>query len=933
MRGMRAQLHERARELCALLVVAASAQPALAQWTFTLVADAPSNGITPGPYAAISSSEVAFLNDFGTQLYKVGPTGVPVTLFQTGGQIPNTPDSFTYLTYPFSFDGHTFAFSGGVAGGGFAKSGSYAFTTAGTEALAGYGADSPVTGNYGRQAIDGDDGAFGGTPAIRVRRGGVTQVIDSSTALPGGLAGPTNGFGALDFEAGTVVFTAQYSTTSGFKQGIFFDRGDGTGIHKLVTTDDVAPGGSQKFQNLNSNRLIAIDGDDVLFVATLANPGPCPPPLFSCGRSGLFLSRNFGPPDIVAVYDPLAPTTLPGGPERADAILDLALSNGDAAFVAGDSLSGQDSTAIFAVRNGMLERVVGTGDTLGTTLVDAVGGGNEMREGNALAFPVLALNGARSVWRADYGAAPVSASAMIVNGGFGNGLSGWTTSPTGTVGVAAGPAARLTADPSGGPAGPASITQTIDTPNNSFMIFLDHRFTTTTGQLEVLIDGDVVATIDPPATISKTFATTKILVNDTNLMGLTGTDLTLRLNPGSLAEVFLRGIFGPNFSALAGCFGPLGFIDTACHTSEVSTSVGLGLGECADATDHDEGPILYLAQASNGLAVGSDNANASGTALSASFGPLFGGVQWTLAASAASLTAPSCAKTETDVDLTYIITGASGPPVPMDQQLLLTGVIELTGNFAQAGAGTRALVRIPTDVVIQESENELHLGFDITPTGLDTSVQPNNLPPILSANPQSIVETITPLPNGRESRRYDIAIQYTFVSHLLAQVGQYVHLQVGHTTVEVSADPGFAGSVTADFTQTFISTVTTSAPGVQIVAADGDGDGVGYASDNCAGYPNPNQSNIGGIGAASGPDGIGDACQCGDVNGNGRVTTADATLITRSLLVPPTATLTRPDLCSVGGSAACTTADAVIVTRALLVPPTANVQQVCPAGP
>jgi hypothetical protein len=116
--------------------------------------------------------------------------------------------------------------------------------------------------------------------------------------------------------------------------------------------------------------------------------------------------------------------------------------------------------------------------------------------------------------------------------------------------------------------------------------------------------------------------------------------------------------------------------------------------------------------------------------------------------------------------------------------------------------------------------------------------------------------------------------------------------------------------------------------------SDGDGDGAPDAIDNCPSFANANQADVGGIGAASGPDGIGDACQCGDVNGNGRVTTADATIVTRSLLVPPTATLTRPDLCNVGGSAGCTTADAVIVARALLVPPTATVQQVCaPALP
>lgn len=115
---------------------------------------------------------------------------------------------------------------------------------------------------------------------------------------------------------------------------------------------------------------------------------------------------------------------------------------------------------------------------------------------------------------------------------------------------------------------------------------------------------------------------------------------------------------------------------------------------------------------------------------------------------------------------------------------------------------------------------------------------------------------------------------------------------------------------------------------------DGDADGTGDVCDNCRYEPNASQQDAGGIGAASAPDGIGDACQCGDVSGNGRVTSADATLITRSLLVPPTATLTRPALCDVGGSAGCSTADATIVTRSLLVPATASVSPNCaPALP
>ena len=112
-------------------------------------------------------------------------------------------------------------------------------------------------------------------------------------------------------------------------------------------------------------------------------------------------------------------------------------------------------------------------------------------------------------------------------------------------------------------------------------------------------------------------------------------------------------------------------------------------------------------------------------------------------------------------------------------------------------------------------------------------------------------------------------------------------------------------------------------------APDADSDGIPDGSDNCPGFFNPGQSDTGGIGFGSAPDGIGDDCQCGDVNGSGDVTTSDALIVRRALLVPPTAVMARPDLCDVGGSMACSTADPLIMRRALLVPPTATVVQQC----
>lgn len=114
---------------------------------------------------------------------------------------------------------------------------------------------------------------------------------------------------------------------------------------------------------------------------------------------------------------------------------------------------------------------------------------------------------------------------------------------------------------------------------------------------------------------------------------------------------------------------------------------------------------------------------------------------------------------------------------------------------------------------------------------------------------------------------------------------------------------------------------------------DSDGDGIADPADNCPHVANPDQTDRGGVGAGSAADGIGDACQCGDVNGDGRVTTSDAVMLSRSLLVPATASLARPDLCDVGGASACTNADAVIVRRALLQPPTAEIRPACASAP
>jgi hypothetical protein len=98
--------------------------------------------------------------------------------------------------------------------------------------------------------------------------------------------------------------------------------------------------------------------------------------------------------------------------------------------------------------------------------------------------------------------------------------------------------------------------------------------------------------------------------------------------------------------------------------------------------------------------------------------------------------------------------------------------------------------------------------------------------------------------------------------------------------------------------------------------------------DNCRYWPNPGQEDTGRI-ALQVPDGIGNACQCGDVSGDGWVNVGDYIIMRRALALPPLGTMVRPDLCDVGSSVGCNVGDAIVMLRALQNPPSATIGQNC----
>ena len=126
-------------------------------------------------------------------------------------------------------------------------------------------------------------------------------------------------------------------------------------------------------------------------------------------------------------------------------------------------------------------------------------------------------------------------------------------------------------------------------------------------------------------------------------------------------------------------------------------------------------------------------------------------------------------------------------------------------------------------------------------------------------------------------------------------------------------------------------TVVSYAPGSLVVTQDpldSDEDGIADSADNCPTTSNPGQQDSGGLSTTT-PDGVGDACQCGDASNNGIVDNTDAILIKRYVLgLPPGITV---DKCNVNAGSTCDNTDAILIQRAVLgLPP--GISQSCAAA-
>jgi len=95
---------------------------------------------------------------------------------------------------------------------------------------------------------------------------------------------------------------------------------------------------------------------------------------------------------------------------------------------------------------------------------------------------------------------------------------------------------------------------------------------------------------------------------------------------------------------------------------------------------------------------------------------------------------------------------------------------------------------------------------------------------------------------------------------------------------------------------------------------DADADGLRDMQDNCPFVANTDQADTGGV-ASSNADGIGNACQCGDMNGDNQVTSADVEAVRAELAAP--GTLASTARCSVAGGSECDMRDVAVLLRVL----------------
>ena len=167
-------------------------------------------------------------------------------------------------------------------------------------------------------------------------------------------------------------------------------------------------------------------------------------------------------------------------------------------------------------------------------------------------------------------------AGLINDNSFENGLNAWTIDESGGCSALPGVGyVNLDCDGSD-PNGAITLTQTINTPAQSYEILFDHRFSAPTGVLVLTlipplssgIAPEILQVVQAPADLPGYFTRVRTLVNNVTLMDLVGATLEVKLLPGSPAGAQITNV--GVYEAPAGSFG---FATSALLWNEFRDSV------------------------------------------------------------------------------------------------------------------------------------------------------------------------------------------------------------------------------------------------------------------------------------------------------------------------------------------------------------------------
>jgi hypothetical protein len=211
-----------------------------AQYNFILLVDQESTGINPVINPHVSGRELAFTGSTPAEVYKIGSSGIPISIVKPGDEIPGASGGTFRNANLLSFSGDTYAWAGTDED---FRSGNYIQSSGDRAALAGNGSNLDLPS--GVVAVDGDNAVWVIGPdreVYAIRGGQQSKIADTSTGVPEGMPDETfRNFFLIDISGGIIVFTASGNRGS---HGIYYDMGDEAGLQKLVDTTDNAPGGN-----------------------------------------------------------------------------------------------------------------------------------------------------------------------------------------------------------------------------------------------------------------------------------------------------------------------------------------------------------------------------------------------------------------------------------------------------------------------------------------------------------------------------------------------------------------------------------------------------------------------------------------------------------------------------------------------------------------